>query len=251
VEQSVTSLVNSEFFCWNILRQMIQPKLSHSWDLEEHDALLLQRELSQQVTVVDHFDEIKLVAGVDVAYDDRSNCLFAAAVVLETGNLDVVETASGQDIATFPYIPGLFSFRELPPLIKVLEQLSCTPDLIICDGQGIAHPRRFGLACHLGVLYDIPTIGCSKTRLMGQFNDLGTQRGDSTPLADQGEIIGCVLRTQDNVKPLYVSIGHRVSLETACNWVLRLASQYRLPETTRLADQSVRALMKKAHAEFS
>jgi len=222
---------------------MMIPAFLHPWALNEADALRLQEELATRVIMADQFNTLRYVAGVDVAYEKAGDKLFAAVVILDTASLNIVETATAEDTARFPYIPGLFSFRELPPLIKAFAKLKNTPDLVVCDGQGIAHPRRFGLACHLGVLFDIPTIGCGKTRLLGTADDPAGQRGSVAPLMDNGEVIGNVLRTQDNTNPIYVSIGHRVSLATACQWVLTLSPKYRLPETTRAADQVVKALM--------
>lgn len=186
---------------------------------------------------------VHLIAGTDVAYARHSNTLVAAVVILDTETLQVLEIATAVDTAHFPYVPGLFSFRELPPLIQAMAKLRHQPDLIICDGQGIAHPRRFGLACHLGVLYDIPTIGCGKTRLIGNAAIPGNRKGDYSLLRDDNEVIGAVLRTRDRVKPVYVSIGHRVSLATACDWILKLTPRYRLPETTRQADAAVKKLL--------
>lgn len=224
---------------------MIQPKLTHSWQLSVEEALVLQCELATKVVIEDRLsNSIKRIAGVDVAYNEQDERLFAAVVVLDAETLEAVEISSIVDVARFPYIPGLFSFRELPPIAKALENLACIPDLIVCDGQGIAHPRRFGLACHLGVLYDLPTIGCSKTRLLGDSEIPGQYRGDVASLMDNSERIGHVLRTQDRVKPVYVSVGHRISLKTACYWILKLAPLYRLPETTRLADRTVRNLLR-------
>lgn len=151
--------------------------------------------------------------------------------------------ASARDVEKLPYVPGLFSFRELPPLVLALEQLDITPDLIVCDGQGIAHPRRFGLACHLGLLFDVPTIGCGKTRLLGQEEELERKRGNAGALRDGDEIIGSVVCTQDGIKPVYVSTGHRVSRQTANEWIVRLSPNYRLPETTRHADELVKKIM--------
>jgi deoxyribonuclease V len=158
--------------------------------------------------------------------------------------LDVIETATAEDRVLFPYIPGLFSFRELPPLIKACAKLQHSPDLVVCDGQGYAHPRRFGLACHLGVIFDLPTIGCGKTRLLGEHKEPDTKRGAIAPLYDNNEVIGNVLRTQNGINPIYLSVGHRISLATACEWVLKLSPKYRLPETTRQADQVVRKMLK-------
>ena len=195
------------------------------------------------------FNNIKYVAGVDVAYDEKIDKQIAAVVVLDPSTLEVLETSIAEDVTHFPYIPGLFSFRELPSIAKALENLKIRPDLIVCDGQCIARPRRFGLASHLGVLFDVPTIGCGKTRLLGHAEEPGIKRGDYSPLIDNGEIIGNSLRTQDNVKPVYVSIGHRISLQTACDWILKLSPKYRLPETTRHADHAVKMALAKYSSE--
>jgi len=195
------------------------------------------------------FNNIKYVAGVDVAYDEKIDKQIAAVVVLDPSTLEVLETSIAEDVTHFPYIPGLFSFRELPSIAKALENLKIRPDLIVCDGQCIARPRRFGLASHLGVLFDVPTIGCGKTRLLGHAEEPGIKRGDYSPLIDNGEIIGNSLRTQDNVKPVYVSIGHRISLQTACDWILKLSPKYRLPETTRHADHAVKMALAKYNSE--
>lgn len=223
----------------------MNPKINHSWNLTEPEACLLQQELAAKVLKEDQFDEIHLVAGVDVAYKKHSDKLVAAAVILDANTLKVIETVTAEDQAQFPYIPGLFSFRELPPFIKVFSRLKHAPDLIVCDGQGYAHPRRFGLACHLGVIFDVPTIGCGKTRLLGEHKEPDTERGAIVPLFDNGEVIGNVLRTQNGINPIYVSIGHRISLATACEWILKLSPKYRMPETTRQADQAVRSALKK------
>jgi deoxyribonuclease V len=218
----------------------MQPFINHSWILSEKEALQLQKELAAKVITEDQLNEVHLVAGVDVAYAKESDKLIAAVVVLDAKTLDIIETATAEDQAQFPYIPGLFSFRELPSLIKAFSKLQNKPDLVVCDGQGYAHPRRFGLACHLGVIFDVPTIGCGKTRLLGEFETPDTERGAIAPLVDKSEVIGNVLRTQTDINPIYASIGHRVSLSTATEWVLKLSPKYRLPETTRQADQAVR-----------
>lgn len=219
---------------------IMKPVRLHPWNLSEEEAILLQRHLAKQVIQEDPSQPIQYVAGVDVAYDSEEGNHFAAAVILDAHSLEIVEAALAKVKVSFPYRPGLFSFRELPPIIDALAKLQKKPDLIVCDGQGIAHPRRLGLASHLGILFDIPTIGCGKTRLIGEADIPGEKRGDRTPLMDQGEIIGSVLRTQDQIKPVYVSVGHRITLQTACHWILHLAPRYRLPETTRQADQLVR-----------
>lgn len=226
------------------MRMSMHPSITHSWDLSESEATRLQRVLASKVTTHDEFAEIGFVAGADVAYAKESETLVSAVVVLDAATLEIVETVTAEDIAQFPYIPGLFSFRELPALAKALARIQQKPDLVVCDGQGIAHPRRFGLASHLGVLFDVPTIGCGKTRLVGKHQEPGKERGASEPLIDRGEVVGRVLRTQTGVKPVYVSVGHRISLKTACDWILKLSPKYRLPETTRQADHAVRMALK-------
>ncbi|WP_019421563.1 deoxyribonuclease V [Paenibacillus sp. OSY-SE] len=221
----------------------MEQKVKHPWNLCEMDAIKLQQELSLKVIKEDKITEIKYVAGVDVAYSEHSDKLIAAIVILEASSLRLMESIVVEDTVDFPYIPGLFSFRELPPIMKALKQIKLLPQLIVCDGQGIAHPRRFGLASHLGVLLDIPTIGCGKTKLLGEFKDPDLKRGAHSPLVDNCEVIGSVLRTQDNIKPIFVSIGHRVSSKTACEWILKLSPRYRLPETTRQADQLVNKVL--------
>lgn len=181
-------------------------------------------------------------AGLDVAYDERSDRLFAAVVVLDLASLETVDQAVVPGVTDFPYVPGLFAFRELPALVAALERLTVSPDLLICDGQGVAHPRRFGLASHLGVVTGLPSVGVAKTP-MGHYDPPGPNRGDWSPLRDGNDVVGRALRTQHQVKPLFVSIGHRIDLDTACAQVLRLAPKYRQPETTRRADQLCRAAL--------
>ncbi|PTA69113.1 deoxyribonuclease V [Deinococcus arcticus] len=209
----------------------------------------LQRRWAGQVLASDDLGPVTTVAGVDVAYHESSGELVAAAVLLDAPSLTVLEEVTLRDHARFPYVPGLFSFRECPPVARAVQGLSRRPDLIVCDGHGVAHPRRFGLACHLGLALNIPTIGCGKTRLTGEDTVPGLPRGEWTPLLDGPEVLGAALRTQSGVRPVYVSVGHRVSLPTALAWVLRLSPRYRLPETTRAADRLVRrALAEVSHA---
>jgi deoxyribonuclease V len=178
------------------------------------------------------------VAGLDVAY--QGDRLAAAVVVMDPSDLSVLDVAVAKGAPAFPYIPGLFAFREIPALLDALEKLRVRPDVLICDGHGMAHPRRFGLASHLGVLTDLPSFGVGKTRLIGDWEPVGEKRGDRSDLIDSGETVGAVLRTQDHVKPVFVSTGHRMDLETACSLTLRLAPRFRLPETTRAADRACR-----------
>jgi deoxyribonuclease V len=177
---------------------------------------------------------VRTVAGLDVAYTEER--LAAAAVILDAETLEVIEEATVVDRPGFPYVPGLFAFRELPALVDALRKLRITPDLLVCDGHGLAHPKRFGLACHLGVLTGLPSIGVGKTRLVGTYDEPDGARGAWSPISDDGEIVGRALRTQTGVRPVFVSVGHRADLDTACAVTLRLAPHYRLPETTRQAD---------------
>jgi deoxyribonuclease V len=161
--------------------------------------------------------------------------MYAAVVVLEMSSLTVLEIARAIRLARFPYIPGLFAFRELPPLVSAFRKLRHTPDLILCDGHGLAHPRRFGLACHAGLLLERPSIGCAKSRLVGAHGELGQGRGEWAPLVDEGETIGAAVRTRDGVEPMYVSPGHRVDLASSIRIVLEATGKYRVPEPTRVA----------------
>ncbi|PIQ25823.1 endonuclease V [bacterium (Candidatus Blackallbacteria) CG17_big_fil_post_rev_8_21_14_2_50_48_46] len=216
--------------------------LNPDWNLSLEEALAFQSDGAEKVCLSDAFSEIQTVAGVDIAYAKDSELLIAGGVVLHAQTLEVLEKAYYVGNSVFPYQPGLFSFREVPPLLKALEQLSCLPDLIVCDGHGRAHPRRFGLASHLGLLLDIPTIGCGKTPLLKPEYEPGPERGARSPVQLNGETVGVALRTQPAIRPVYVSVGHRISLETACDWILRLSERYRQPETTRQANSYVNQL---------
>lgn len=208
--------------------------------LTEDAAIAIQEELRSQVITTDVLpDPIKIIAGADVEYDKDSNLIAGSIVLLDYVTLRVIAVASHCMEVTFPYIPGLFSFREMPSLLRAYEKLPVPPDLVICDGQGIAHQRRFGLAAHFGVTLDKPVIGCGKTKLCGEYQDLGAARGSIAPLMDP-EQIGNALRTQEDINPVFVSVGHKISLSTATNIVLQMCTQYRLPETTRLADHYAR-----------
>ncbi|WP_285476566.1 deoxyribonuclease V [Amycolatopsis sp. NBRC 101858] len=213
------------------------------WPTTVEDALAVQERLRDQVDRTDDLPELPpTVTGLDVAYDD-TGVIAAAVVTLETAGLTVVEERTHRARAVFPYEPGLFAFRELPPLLAALEQLDHEPDVLVCDGHGLAHPRRFGLACHLGVLTGLPAFGVGKTRFVGTHTSPAAARGSSEPLVDAGEEVGAVLRTQDGVKPVYVSAGHRIDLAHACRLTLALSPRYRLPETTRRADRLSRVAL--------
>ncbi|VGO15969.1 Endonuclease V [Pontiella desulfatans] len=207
----------------------------HAWDVSPKEAVKIQHALQDRVKLKDDFGEINTVAGVDVGFEKNNTVTHAAIAVLDFATLDVVETAIAHHPTTFPYVPGLLSFREVPAVLEAMLKLSAQPDLLLCDGQGIAHPRRFGIAAHLGLLLDIPAIGVAKSRLTGTHADVPLEKGCHVPLMDKDEQIGVVLRTRTNVKPLYISPGHRVGLDTAHRIVLQCVTKYRLPETTRHA----------------
>lgn len=199
------------------------------------EAVTLQRQLRQQVVLEDQFDEIELVAGVDVGFDKASNTGRAVVAVLRYDDLSLVESGQAEQELTFPYVPGLLSFRELPVILKALEELSVMPDIFLCDGQGTAHPRRFGIACHLGCITGIPALGVGKSRLCGSYDEPGEAKGSVAELKDGDEVIGAVVRTRKGIKPVYVSPGHKISLETSIKVVLKCVTKYKLPETTRRA----------------
>jgi len=213
-------------------------KFFHDWNLSPSEAIEIQKQFRYEVETQDRFDKpIKTVAGIDLGYDVENDTSRAVVVVLSFPELELLATTEARLPIQFPYVPGLLSFRETPVAIKALEKLEITPDVILCDGQGLAHPRRFGIACHIGILADVPTIGVAKSLLVGKFENLDEIRGSIAPLTHKNEQIGVALRTKNKVQPLFISVGHRVSLETATDLVLQCTPKYRLPETTKLADK--------------
>jgi len=209
----------------------------HAWPSTVEEAIPIQQQLAGEVITCDQLGAVQHVVGVDVGFEENGTITLAAVAVLSFPELELKEYAIANRPTTFPYIPGFLSFREVPTVIDALEKLTLTPDLILCDGQGIAHPRRFGIACHLGVLIDFPTIGVAKSLLIGKHETLPDPRGSWKPLIDQSETIGAILRTRTGVKPIYISSGHRISLPTAIDYVMQCTPKYRLPETTRWADK--------------
>jgi deoxyribonuclease V len=207
----------------------------HDWSLTAAEARSLQERLRSRLRLEEAPLRPRRVAGADVSCARGGNELFAAIVVLDARSLEVLEVARARGRVRFPYVPGLLSFREVPPLLEAASRLRLRPDLLLCDGQGLAHPRRFGLACHLGLFLDLPTVGCAKSRLIGRHREPGPRRGHHARLTDRGERIGSVLRTRDRVKPVYVSPGHRVGLDQARRLTLSLCRGYRLPEPIRAA----------------
>ena len=213
-------------------------KQRHKWNLTTSEAKIIQEELRKEVITEDKFEKpVKYVAGVDMGFEADGTISRAAVAVLSFPDLQLQEQTIAKRPTSFPYIPGFLSFREIPAVLDALEKINKTPDIILCDGQGLAHPRRLGIACHLGVILDIPTIGVAKSWLIGDYEEVSQQKGSWKYLIHNDEIIGAVLRTRENVKPLYVSSGHRISLPTAIDYVLQCTPKYRLPETTRIADK--------------
>ena len=210
----------------------------HPWPVTVEEAIAIQERLRYQVISSDQLKQpVQYVAGVDMGFESNGTISRAAVAVLSFPDLQVVETSLAYRPTSFPYIPGFLSFREIPAVLDALEKIQITPDIILCDGQGIAHPRRLGIASHLGVILDMPTIGVAKSLLIGKHEELPNTKGSWQPLIHKGETIGAVLRTRQGVKPVYVSIGHQISLTTAIEYVLSCTPKYRLPETTRIADK--------------
>ncbi|OGI53834.1 MAG: endonuclease V [Candidatus Muproteobacteria bacterium RIFCSPHIGHO2_02_FULL_60_13] len=212
------------------------------WPTHIAEARAIQESLRGKIVARDRFAKIRTVAGIDVGFEKRGTITRAAVVVLDFPGLTLREQAIARLPTRFPYVPGFLSFREAPAVLAAMKKLHTRPDLILCDGQGLAHPRRFGLACHLGLLLDISSIGVAKSRLTGTHGDVPEQKGGWVALEDKGEVVGAVLRTRTGVKPVYVSIGHRISLATAIDYVLRCTTCYRLPETTRHAHRLASAV---------
>lgn len=211
----------------------VEPVITHPWDVSTDEAKEIQRELRQHVTVEPLDERPDTVAGVDVSVKNEQ--ARSAVVLLSFPDLEPLEAETAEEAARFPYVPGLLAFREGPVVLAAVEKLTSQPDVLIFDAHGLAHPRRMGLATHLGVILDLPSVGCAKSRLCGQYTKPGPEKGNWTRLYDGDEIIGAVVRTRDNVSPVFVSVGHRVDLETAVSLVLDCAPTYRLPETTRWA----------------
>src|SRR6266446_332256 len=209
----------------------------HEWNLTPEVAVALQRELAQRIIREDQLGEIRRIAGVDMALNEESGMARAAVVLLSYPDLEIQERHVYEEPVRMAYIPGLLSFREAPCVLGAFAQLRQQPDLVMVDGQGIAHPRRLGIASHLGLWLDLPTIGCAKSILTGHHASLSEQAGAWVPLLDKGETIGAVVRTRTGVKPMIISSGHRISLETSLHYVLACCKGYRLPEPTRQADK--------------
>ena len=215
----------------------MRTKPLHEWSLEQEEAKALQRELAKRVVREDRLDEVRHITGVDMAINEVNGMARAAVVLLSYPALEIVEQHVFEEPVRMPYIPGLLSFREIPCILGAFDLLKQQPELVMVDGQGIAHPRRLGIASHLGLWLDLPTIGCAKSILTGHHGPLSEEVGSWVPLEADREVIGAVLRTRARVKPMIISLGHRISLETSLRYVLACARGYRLPEPTLLADK--------------
>ncbi|MER6097603.1 endonuclease V [Streptomyces sp. NPDC001728] len=222
------------------------------WPADETSARAIQRELRGRLVREEEGPAVGEghVTGLDVAYDDERDLVAAAAVVLDARTLEVVDEVTAVGRVSFPYVPGLLAFREIPTVLAALDRLAADPGLLVCDGYGVAHPRRFGLASHLGVLTGLPSLGVAKNPFTFAYEQPGPERGEFAPLLADGEEVGRALRSQTGVKPVFVSVGHRVSLANACAHTLHLTPRYRIPETTRHADSLCRRALKEAIGEL-
>lgn len=218
----------------------------HDWNVTVKKAIELQKSLAGQVRVRRFNKKLKTIGGIDCAFTDDKKNIIACAVIISAKTFEIIETSYTVQAVNFPYIPGLLSFREAPACLAAIEKLTITPDCFIVDGQGIAHPRRLGIASHLGLFLDVPTIGCAKSRLIGDFIPPAFEKGSTSPLMNKDEIIGSVVRTRSNVQPVFVSVGNRCRLSDAIRIVLNSCMKYRLPEPSRLAHQIVTKLKKTA-----
>jgi deoxyribonuclease V len=218
----------------------------HEWNLTPKEAVALQRELRERVIVEEPTRPIRTVAGADISFNRFSSTIYAAVVVIELATMEVVEQKGVVSETRFPYVPGLLSFRETPAVLEAWALLENEPDAVMIDGHGMAHPRRFGVACHVGILVDRPTIGAAKSLLVGKHDEPPIERGGWMPLIDKGEVVGAAVRTKRNVKPIYATVGHRVDLETAIALLLRCDGGYRQPEPTRRAHLLVNEMRRSA-----
>ena len=224
------------------MQMPMELRLKTRWDLAPREAMRLQESLRERVELEDRFGEIRYVAGADMAFDPATEVAFGGVIVYRLPGLEEVERRMARRRLRFPYVPGLLSFRECPILLAAFARLKTEPDLILIDGQGYAHPRRLGIACHIGILFDKPTIGCAKSRLVGEHDEPAQRAGSTAALTLEGERVGVVLRTREGVKPIYVSTGHRVSIESAVGLVKQCLDGFRIPKPTREADHYVRDL---------
>jgi deoxyribonuclease V len=218
------------------------PVLRTRWKLTPREAMRLQESLRERVVLEDRFEQIRYVAGADIAFDPTTEIAFAGVIVYRFPSLEEVERRMARRKLQFPYVPGLLSFRESPILMAAFARLKTEPDILLIDGHGRAHPRLFGIACHIGVLFDKPAIGCAKSLLVGEAGEPGVKAGSTAPLEFRGERVGAVLRTRDHTRPIFVTQGHRISLATAVRVVRKCTDGFRIPKPTREADYYVGGL---------
>ena len=218
----------------------------HNWDVSPKEAVAIQKEFQERIILSPILNPPTFIAGLDVSYDKGSHIFYSAVVALRLPELEVVDLVSASEMVTFPYIPGLLSFREGPVVLEALKKLKTEPDLLVFDGQGIAHPRGLGIASHIGLIVDIPSIGCAKTRLCGEYEEPESIKGSWSPLVLKGEEVGAVIRTKDNVQPVFVSPGHRVDVAGSLKIMLQCTGKYRIPEPTRQAHIAVNRIRREA-----
>lgn len=221
----------------------------HRWNVDYHTAVAIQNDLRKRIIFTNHVKKLEFVAGADVSYNRKDPTLFGVVTLLQLPDFKEVDRGEAVLTTTFPYIPGLLTFREAPVLLEAFKKIHIQPDVILFDGQGIAHPRRMGLAAHMGLLLDTPSIGCAKSRFIGQYEPVPNEKGSLSELKDGEETIGVVLRTRESVKPIFVSVGHKVDLNTAVALTLQMVTKYRLPEPTRRAHFLVNQLRKSYFGE--
>jgi len=214
----------------------------HDWDVTPREAVELQKSLRERVVIAPLKRPVETIAGTDISFNKFSTTMYAGIVVLRLPSLEVVEEVGVVSETRFPYVPGLLSFRETPSVLEAWAKLKTEPDAVMFDGQGLAHPRRVGIACHVGLMIERPTLGCAKSVLVGKYEEPPTERGSWSPLVDKGETVGAALRTKDRVQPIFVSPGHLIDLKDAINLTLACDGGYRQPEPTRLAHHLVNAL---------
>jgi len=217
-------------------------RLFHPWNVTYREAISIQEKLRRNISLINSIRKVRSVAGADVSYSRRGGEGIAAMVVFSYPDLDLMDEAFARGEVSFPYIPGLLSFREAPLLIEAFQRLQCIPDVVLYDGQGIAHPRSLGLASHMGLLLELPSVGCAKKKLIGDFEEVGFQPGSTTPIKIEGKIIGAVIRTRRGVKPVFVSPGHLIDLESSIELVLKTCRGFRLPEPIRRAHLMVKRI---------
>ena len=220
----------------------------HPWDVSPKEAIEIQNQLSSRIGITPLKKDVKKIAGVDASYSKRDQTMWAAVVVMDMQSLQTIEKGWYKEVVRYPYIPGLLSFREIPTILKALKDLKDEPDLILCDGQGIAHPRRMGIAAHLGLILDIPTIGCAKNLLIGNSKAPPDRKGSFTYIRYKKEIVGASLRTREGVKPVYISPGYGIDLEGSISIIMRCITKYRLPEPIREAHRLSNSLRKQEEA---